>query len=55
MVNQRQEEIPPLVEYTPALVEPVDMARDGVEGYILFPRSLGTSCNPTVNILEDLY
>ncbi len=53
IVNQRQEEIPALAAYTPTLADPINMALGGLEGYVLFPRSLGPNCTPTVDILRD--
>lgn len=53
LVNQRQQKIPPVIEYTPALAAPINMANGGIEGYVLFPRSTGAGCHPTVNLTDD--
>jgi hypothetical protein len=53
MVSQRRQEFRPLTEYTPALASPINMVNGGLEGYVLFPRSVGSGCNPTINFLDD--
>ena len=53
VMNQRGEKYAPYDEYTKILVEPVKVRGDSVQGYVLFPRSVGEKCNPTVNVLYD--
>lgn len=52
MVTENQGSIPPS-EYAPALSLPINMSDAGLEGYILFPRNLGTGCTPSVDLLND--
>lgn len=53
LINQRQETFYPSSEYTPGLSQRINMISGGIEGYVLFPRSTGEKCNPTVNLLND--
>lgn len=53
LVNQRRERFAPYLEYTQVLVEPRSIRGDSVQGYVLFPRSVGEGCHPTINVLDD--
>lgn len=53
VVNQNRQAIPSLNDYAPILAAPVNLERGGTAGYVLFPRSTGTGCNPTINLAID--
>lgn len=53
LVNQNKQSIPAFKDYAPVFAAPVNMERGGAAGYVLFPRSAGTGCNPTINLGID--
>ncbi|HNT74298.1 MAG TPA: hypothetical protein PKH77_04665 [Anaerolineae bacterium] len=53
LYNQRRESYSPFIEYTQKLIAPIERRGSSVEGYILFPKSTGNGCNPTIDLLHD--
>jgi hypothetical protein len=53
VINQNRQALPSLNDYAPVLAAPVNFERGGAAGYVLFPRSMGTGCNPTINLAID--
>ena len=53
IVNQNRQSVPASTEYSPVFATPLDFERGGAIGYVLFPRSIGTGCNPTINLAID--
>lgn len=53
VVNQNRQAIPALSDYAPVFAAPVNMERGGAVGYVLFPRQMGSGCNPTINLAID--
>ena len=53
LVNQRRERFAPYIEYSQVLIESDSVRGEYISGYVLFPRSIGDDCNPTINLAND--
>ncbi|MBI4787636.1 MAG: hypothetical protein HY782_11380 [Chloroflexi bacterium] len=53
IVNQNRQAIAATSQYAPLFTTPLDFERGGGVGYVLFPRAIGTGCNPTINLAID--
>ncbi len=53
LVNQNHQSIPAESNVSPVFSAPINLERGGAAGYVFFPRTTGTGCNPTINLAID--